>query len=511
MTDIAADTCSHQAYQQQLRSPAAPRGDVAVVLVISFCATAFNVPLHMVSPALAIAVQLVIGVSVMVRIPSYAPAVVVFLFLFQNLFVSAFSPLVSDINELNFLRGYNFLTIVVMWLVAYAEYFFKGGLAAPATRLMNVSTWALAVISLYFVYGFTQSGVDATIYLRNIALPIFLFQLCLLTSVSSSVRLTPLFVTMAGMVLVCGYIELLFRDFWLEITNGSSYWMIRIREYLDAGRFDRALRETGQVFLDYRDVFRSSLFNTNLFGSGSYEVLRLNGPNMAVIPFGYALAFLFLFLTAVGLWPMALFLLPLLLFASAKGPVILIVFVLAAWTSTRLVGAVFTIVVFALALVAYALLGVITGVQSGDYHAIGFMGGLNGFFDNPLGRGLGIGGNLSGENFAQIDWSTAQAQGATDGAFESSVGVLLYQMGVGAIALLALYLWIGFSCWKLYARSGIAAQGLAAFGMFVIVTNGIFQEEAMFSPTALGLIVSLAGLVLGSHYRARYELINRSA
>jgi hypothetical protein len=261
------------------------------------------------------------------------------------------------------------------------------------------------------------------------------------------------------------------------------------------------MRDTGRVFMNYRDLFRTQLFNTPLLGD-SGEVMRLVGPNMSVIPFGYALGFFCLFLVAVGLWPVALLTLPLLLFVSAKGPVILIVFVVAALISTRLFGAVITLIGIFCALIVYGIVGIHTGVLAGDYHAIGFMGGLNGFFSNPLGRGLGIGGNLSAGYF-EIDWSKAQAAGTVDGAVESAVGVLLYQMGVFSFVPLALFLWIGFTAWKLYARTGIAAQGLAAFGMFVIVFNGIFQEEALFSPPALGLIISFAGLVIGNDVRMK--------
>jgi hypothetical protein len=42
---------------------------------------------------------------------------------------------------------------------------------------------------------------------------------------------------------------------------------------------------------------------------------------------------------------------------------------------------------------------------------------------------FGVGRNLS-EGYASIDWSAAQQAGAVDGAVESAVGVLLYQMGI---------------------------------------------------------------------------------
>jgi hypothetical protein len=127
-------------------------------------------------------------------------------------------------------------------------------------------------------------------------------------------------------------------------------------------------------------------------------------------------------LFSVGYPLLALVALPLVVFCSVKGALILILFVSMAWLSTRLLGAVATLVLGLLALILYAILGIYTGLQIEDYHVLGFMGGWNGFLQNPFGRGLGVGGNLS-EGFSSIDWSAAQQAGAVDGAVESAVGV----------------------------------------------------------------------------------------
>jgi hypothetical protein len=39
--------------------------------------------------------------------------------------------------------------------------------------------------------------------------------------------------------------------------------------------------------------------------------------------------------------------------------------------------------------------------------------------------------------------------------------------------------------------------------MLIMLVNGIFQEEALFSPLALGLLAALSGFLLGSVYRER--------
>jgi hypothetical protein len=128
------------------------------------------------------------------------------------------------------------------------------------------------------------------------------------------------------------------------------------------------------------------------------------------------------------------------------------------------------------------------------------MGGINGFFEKPLGRGLGIGGNLS-DSYFSIDWSAAQAAGTIDGAVESAVGVLIYQMGIAALVPLGFYFAMALKAWRLYASSGYLTQGLAGFGVMVVLLNGMFQEEALFAPPALGLMLTLTGLVIGSQIR----------
>ena len=80
---------------------------------------------------------------------------------------------------------------------------------------------------------------------------------------------------------------------------------------------------------------------------------------------------------------------------------------------------------------------------------------------------------------------------------------MLYQMGIGAFVPLGFCFAIALKAWRLYASSGILTQGLAAFGVMAVLVNGIFQEEALFAPPALGLLLCLCGLVIGNHIRAQ--------
>ena len=70
-----------------------------------------------------------------------------------------------------------------------------------------------------------------------------------------------------------------------------------------------------------------------------------------------------------------------------------------------------TLLLGLLALIAYAIIAIYIGLQIGDYHVIGFMGGCTVSLANPFGRGLGVGGNLS-DGYFSIDWSAAQKAGS---------------------------------------------------------------------------------------------------
>jgi hypothetical protein len=471
-------------------------------ICIAVASIGFAPVLHVANPGLAIAVETLVGIAIILAAPTHAPAIAIFVLFFQNLFVSILSPLVTTPSDLDFIKGYNFLVCSVMWLVTFALYELgRINQSAEVNRIMRWGVVTLAVVGLYFAMGFTQNGQAASVYLRNIVLPLFLFQLSLLTAATYEVRSTPFLVALAVILILCGYIEFAFRDFWLAITNGYTFWGFDELKATHSGTWEAEMRMTGNVPVDLKGRFSFDFLNTPLLeGTGLSKLLRINGPNMSPISFGYGIAFFGLFLFSVGRPLLALAALPLLIFCSVKGALIMVVFVAMAWISTRLLGAVVTLLLGLLALVAFAAIAIPIGLQIGDYHVIGLMGGWHGFLDKPFGRGLGIGGNLS-EGYFSIDWSAAQQAGTIDGAVESAIGVLLYQMGIAALVPLGFYFAMALKAWRSYASSGNLTQGLAGFGVMVVLLNGMFQEEALFAPPALGLVLSLTGLVIGSRIR----------
>lgn len=473
-------------------------------MLIAAASIAFAPVLQGANTFLALAVESFVACAIVIATPAYAASCAIFILFFQNLFVSILSSNFSTPSELEFVKGYNFLICSVMWLVTVGLYMMRQrNHSAEINRIMIWGFVALAVVMVYFAMGAVHNPMAASIYLRNIVLPLFLFQLSLLTAATFEIRITPFLVAIAVILTVCGYVEFFFRDFWLTVTNGYKFWGFDELKATQSGTWEAEMRATGFVPVDLIDRFRFTFLNTALLEDfGLSTILRIFGPNMSPISFGYGIGFFVLFLFSVRRPWIALAAIPLLILCSVKGALILVVFVMAAWAATWLIGPVITLLLGFVALIAYAILAIRLGLQVGDYHVLGFMGGWNGFLQNPLGRGLGVGGNLS-EGFYAIDWSAAQAAGSVDGAVESAVGVMIFQMGIAALVPLGFYFAMAMRAWKLYAVSGILTQGLAGFGVMVVLVNGIFQEEALFAPPALGLLLCLCGLVIGNHIRSQ--------
>jgi hypothetical protein len=257
------------------------------------------------------------------------------------------------------------------------------------------------------------------------------------------------------------------------------------------------MKATGRVIVEFRDRFSVSFLNTPLLDDlGFSTILRIFGPNVSAISFAYFVAAVLLLAAALRHWPLALACIPLLVLCGVKGALILTIFVAGGLFAAYLFGYRLTLLGGLVGAVCYTVAGIYVGLAIGDYHVLGFMGGWNGLPYAPFGRGLGVGGNLSGD-FAAIDWGAAQAAGAVDFAVESAVGVLLYQMGILALVPLCYYGAIALEAWRRYAASAQLIYGFVALGLLITLVNGIFQEEALFAPLALGFLAAIAGLAIG--------------
>jgi len=503
MTDLAADSVGPPAMARARAEKAGEdfANSVLTVLVAAVI-TAAPVFAHLIHPVAGVATAAVLAGLCAWRMPQIAIVTVIFALLFQNTFVAfAVDRIVSD-DDFDVVRGYNFVILSVTWLVFtvafLADWTYRNRSIDPFVKVL---AGLFAVLGVYFLLGFALYGMTAIVYLRNIVTPLFLFQICLLGFVNRPVRIGQALTILSIMVALCGYFEFFGRETWLSLTNGLDYWERAAGPNYVTMAFDKRLAETGLVATGLLDNFKIALFNTPLLADYEILVMRLFGPNMHAISFAYALCFLSIFALYRGRFVLSAALFVLLVLTSAKGPLILFLLVAASWLNFRLFGAKFAFACHALVLVAYAVVGIMIGLDLGDYHVIGLMGGLHEFLANPIGRGIGAGGNLSSQ-FTSIDWGAAQAAGYTPFAVESAVGVLLSQTGVFALAIIAAYVWIAWRVLLVARQTGNDLHAAASFALFTMVVTGLFQEEAYFAPLALAMFMGLAGMILGASARA---------
>jgi hypothetical protein len=482
-----------------------PRGTPGALstLAVAILATALPVLLHLVSRELAIAVCVVLAFLIATCAAPTAIVVLIFSYLFQNLFVAIVSPGIDSLEQFNAARAYNFVLTAVIWATLFARYWITRATFERRFRIvMDVTTIALGLIGIYFVVGFASNPDGAMIYLRNIAAPFLLFQIFALVSHQYRLALTAPLITIAVAALTYGYLEFAAHSALMNLVNGDSYLIWRSQQQNDSGYWLKQLQETGHVLRSHLDTLLVDFLNTALLSDLGIQFYRILGPNFHFISYAYAIAFFAVVLVAVRQRWYALLAFPLLLIVGSKGALILVLLVAAGIAATYFVRRTLVLKGYSILLAAYALGGIALGIRVQDYHVIGFLGGLRGFVSNPLGRGIGVGGNLS-MNMTTIDWSKSQYLGHTDTAVESAVGVLLYQMGIFGAALLGLLIWLAIKLWRVYLESGDRLFAAGAFALLVVMVNGIFQEEALFSPLALGMVLGLAGLLLGRAYRAR--------
>ena len=503
-------TMADTAYVQQSATSRALRAGALIasaleasgLLAVALVIVATPLALHLLHPAVGMASVLLMAGLCAWRMPQAALVAIPFSFLFQNFIVSLLANQLTA-GEFDLIRGYNFLTLASVWLVTAGLFMARWN---ERNRLLDpylkYSIALLFVIGVYFIYGYVRTEMTAVIYLRNIVTPLLFFQICLLFFAQNQIRVGAALSGLAVLAIIAGFTEFLARDFWLEFTNGQAYWDLSGGANWMSLAYDKAARESGLVTTGLIDTFRIAAFNSPLLADFEIEVLRLFGPNMHAISFAYALSFFCIFCLYRARFGLAALLFVLMVLCNAKGPLIMFVLVGGGWIVFRLLGAQLAFLAICGALAAYAALGVVVGLDIEDYHVLGLMAGLSDFPFNPVGWGIGSGGNLS-PDFETIDWSAAQGAGRTPFAVESSIAVLLHQMGVFAFAIIAFYAWVAWRVMKLARITDNNLHAAAALGLTCMVVNGLFQEEAYFAPLALALFLGLAGMILGAAVRNR--------
>ena len=421
------------------------------------------------------------------------PAFIVFLqiVLYQNVLVSIFSPGMSH-NSYVALSGSSFISAVVV-----AGAFSVDLLRSQDARIKHLSQYAFAAIAVaaaYMVIGAAVQGpVSAIISFRSVSAMLFSLVIGLRLGSSWGYRTAAIcFLLAVFMGLIMSAFEIADPVWYLDLVNAKDFFNLK-----NAGLMaDRYLFDAHSVI----ETQTGTWFNSPLL-SGGEDSFRFGGPNMHSISYAYVLSISTLVLMSLGRFELVPILLAFGISAGVKGPTVLFAITTALyilWYFTRnkplLIAAALGFSAF------YVIYGVRTGLEIGDFHALGFMGGIYGFLSNPLGHGLGAGGNM-GTTVSKAYWEKMQHAGAADVGLESAVGVMLYQMGVGSVAILAaLVRLLQKAPFGTTARPGAAPTDLLFIGLWIGLTNGVFQEEA-YSPYAVGLLVLFCAILAANGRR----------
>jgi hypothetical protein len=471
-------------------------------LAVAATVSGLPVATHLASPEAGVAVGVALACLLAHLLPAAVPAALIGSYVFQNLFVSLVSPWIGDAEQFNAIRAYNFLLTAVVWVVL-AGHAFAGwnGLAQRVRGLLVLTSLGLALIGFYLVIGLAGDPKSAVVYLRNVATPLIVFQACLVAATRSPGGLARSLLPIGVILVAYSYAELFLRGPLFDLINADHYIVFRMQQETDAGVFLKEMQETGRVIRGFEDAMTVDLFNTPLLANLKIQIYRPMGPNFHAISYAYALSFFGLLFAATRRpFLAAATILPMLVIGS-KGALATLVFgVVAPWAARRIRGSL-VMGVFLAALALYLALAIVVGLNLGDYHVLGLIGGLKGFLQNPFGHGLGAGGNLS-LNMTAIDWSRSQAMGETDRAVESAIGVLLYQMGVAGAVLCLLYVRLGAAVWRLSGGGRRPLPAMVTFAVLTVTANGLLQEEALFAPLAMASFLALAAILLGDSQAA---------
>jgi hypothetical protein len=414
--------------------------------------------------------------------------------LYQNLFLSIFSCAGIDRTSFSAFQGFAFSVVVCMATVAT----FRIAASAPQhkeTAGLTKWTWAsIAVIVVYTCYGaIGSSPISALIYSRSSAAMLLAMIVGLDVGRTWSYRTVAIiFISSVAVGLLLAVVEYTSPHFYYAVSHARDYYHVKV-----------TANDKSEISRNVDDVISALVvpwFNVT-GGAGGFVSVRILGSNMEPISYAYIIANFGLIAATVGRPALAILALSLLTFAGVKGPLIMLAMTLAIFALWWIVRKRTVILFASLALLAtYVALGIRTGMASGDFHVIGLLGGVNGFLKVPWGHGIGVGGNLSEAALkGGLDWQVWQKTGV-DFALESAVGVLLYQMGVGATAVfvpIARLLRRGLSVAAptpvLRTAPAPLPIDLLFIGIAVTLFNGFFQEEA-YSPYALGLLTLLGGI-----------------
>lgn len=492
---------------ETLRTRSEPRLSPAAATALLHAALAVLVVVTSVS---AFAVSTVFGVAatflmmlgVAILLPASVPFIIATAFLFQNAVVAWYTPLIPDNTTFDALRGSNFIILMTSFGAFFAAAFQPRVLMIAAIRPWLIGAMLLGLVIVFYLGLGALHGEakDAVVYFRNVITPVACFFVAIIAASLYRIDLHRLIPWLAGVAIFYGYCELTFAMDFLSLFHGDLYIERDIWRQIQTGVWEKALQQTGFVLRNLQDVMMTDVFNLPMLSGIFPKVFRIGGPTFHSISYAYGLSIASVWLLFNKRWLLPLLALPLLVVIGSKGAMVLLLLAIFVRLAAPLIGARLALILMTLAAIAWIAGSILFGMRSGDYHVLGLFAGVRDFLHNPFGVGLGFGGNLSSDA-VNINWEQSQADGAASIPMESAIGVMIYQMGIGSLAFLGFLLAIVRATWRAYRRSHDFSLLFLYVGTVVISANAVLQEEAFFSPLALGFCLLLGGVGLGTQWQ----------
>lgn len=485
--------------------------EALVQFAVAIAAVILSVSAFAVSTVFGIAATFVMTLVLAVAIPAMIPLLVATSFVLQNAVVAWYTPYITDIPTFDAMRSSNFI-IVATALLAFLGAAFQAHIRGiqPLRRWIIAGIGLCVLITVYLGLGAIAGDPrDAVVYFRNIITPVGCFYIAVIAASVYRVDLSRTLVWLTALAIAYGYCEFFFRMDFLGLFNGDTYIERNLWNQILNGTWEKTLEETGFVLRGIDDVMMTNFFNLSIFDELP-KIFRVGGPSFHPIAFAYLVSIVSAWLIFQRRWLLPLLALPLLIIIGSKGAMVLLLLAVCARLGSSLFGIRPALLLTMLGGLLWVGASIVFGMNNGDYHVLGFFAGLRDFAHGPQGMGLGIGGNLSSSALT-INWELAQESGAAGTPMESAVGVLLYQMGVAAFAVFAFVGAIGWTAYTAWRRSGDYAILWLVVAIVVISANAVLQEEAYFSPLALGLALLIGGVGLGTMWNPRLNGTRRPA
>lgn len=490
MTSLRHGERSFRGMRARGADPTPAIAAVATVLVLVVSAAG----IMGLSPAVALVPALTV-VLLLAVYPEMAVCSVLVALTFGSTCVALAMPTGVDDGVFNLARAIPFIMTAVLALAAGALLIARPGMIKPGDRRLLLFVFAaLGAAGVYFAVGIAKnSPAAASTYLRNISGGYLLF-LGSYVFMRSPSRLNSAFSFLLIALIGWAAVELFARR--------ELYEFLRLAEYLN----NKATREA--VFYADVDFIISrksiNLFNQKWIGGDAFRFARLQGPNVHTISFAYAIAVASSFMAARRQWGLAALGAIACAAVGSKGALFLLLLsglAAALAAKSRLPSKAILLLIVSVTF-AFVLASFTLGYLRSDYHVIGAIGGVKGFLQNPIGHGLGAGGNLGGAGDASVSaagmWRRFQAIGGAYG-LESAWGVLLYQMGIATVAIGAPMVMLvrRFVVLADQVERRLRSEYLVPCAMLTgVMGTGVLQEEALFAPLALGLVLVICGELL---------------